>query len=178
MGGYVQGQDADLDVALQMWPQLVDHIRSRKHKKPILGPERSSGVVGRVGLNYVTSPRENHEKIALKQRLDVMRKSRSLAVLREELQKTESLCEQLDGILKDIMARTGEQSVASLRADSGTVPMFWNNSKRWKTEVNSCAPKFTMPIRNWRKRAAKARAQDAAKIQKRLRLEKTEQSGI
>ena len=26
MGGYVQGQDADLDVALQMWPQLVDHI--------------------------------------------------------------------------------------------------------------------------------------------------------
>ncbi|MED5324573.1 MAG: hypothetical protein VYB91_07140, partial [Pseudomonadota bacterium] len=58
------------------------------------------------------------EKIALKQRVDVMRKSRSLAVLREELQKTESLCEQLDVILKDIMARTGEQSVASLRADS------------------------------------------------------------
>ena len=60
-------------------------------------------------------PREKiFEKVALKQRLDVMRKSRSLAVLREELQKTESLCEQLDGILKDIMARTGEQSVASL----------------------------------------------------------------
>ena len=48
-------------------------------------------------------PREKiFEKVALKQRLDVMRKSRSLAVLREELQKTESLCEQLDAILKDI----------------------------------------------------------------------------
>ena len=34
-------------------------------------------------------PREKiFEKVALKQRLDVMRKSRSLAVLREELQKT------------------------------------------------------------------------------------------
>ena len=64
-------------------------------------------------------PREKiFEKVALKQRLDVMRKSRSLAVLREELEKAESLCEQLDSILENITTRTGKQSVASLRADS------------------------------------------------------------
>ena len=33
MGGYVQGQDADLDVALQMWPQLVDHITQPETQK-------------------------------------------------------------------------------------------------------------------------------------------------
>ncbi|MEC8546323.1 MAG: FliI/YscN family ATPase [Pseudomonadota bacterium] len=33
MGGYVQGQDADLDVALQMWPQLVDHIMQPETQK-------------------------------------------------------------------------------------------------------------------------------------------------
>ena len=73
-------------------------------------------------------PREKiFEKVALKQRLDVMRKLRSLAVLREELQKTESLCDQLDVILKDIMARTGEQSAASLRAEAGTAQRFLNS---------------------------------------------------
>ena len=33
MGGYVQGQDADLDMALQMWPQLVDHIMQPETQK-------------------------------------------------------------------------------------------------------------------------------------------------
>ena len=33
MGGYVQGQDADLDVALQMWLQLVDHIMQPETQK-------------------------------------------------------------------------------------------------------------------------------------------------
>ena len=33
MGGYVQGQDGDLDVALQMWPQLVDHIMQPETQK-------------------------------------------------------------------------------------------------------------------------------------------------
>ena len=90
-------------------------------------------------------PREKiFEKVALKQRLDVMRKSRSLAVLREELQKTESLCEQLDGILKDIVARTGEQSVASLRADS------WYRCQCSGTAQNAGKPRSILTIRNSR----------------------------
>ena len=122
-------------------------------------------------------PREKiFEKIALKQRLDVMRKSRSLAVLREELQKTESLCEQLDGILKDIMARTGEQSVASLRADSwyraNVLEQLESLEKRGqflRTEIHDANTELA------KARRKETRAQDAAKIQKRLRLEKTEQ---
>ena len=122
-------------------------------------------------------PREKmFEKIALKQRLDVMRKSRSLAVLREELQKTESLCEQLDGILKDIMARTGEQSVASLRADSWyranvleQLETLENRGQFLRTEIHDANTELA------KARRKETRAQDAAKIQKRLRLEKTEQ---
>ena len=122
-------------------------------------------------------PREKiFEKVALKQRLDVMRKSRSLAVLREELQKTESLCEQLEGILKDIMAHTGEQSVANLRADS------WYRAKvldQLKTLENR-GQFLRAEIRDANRELAKARrkktrAKDAAKIQKRIRLEKAEQ---
>ena len=125
----------------------------------------------------MSPPREKiYEKIALKQRLDVMRKSRSLAVLREELQKTESLCEQLDGILKDIMARTGEQSVASLRADSWyranvleQLETLENRGQFLRTEIHDANTELA------KARRKETRAQDAAKIQKRLRLEKTEQ---
>ena len=122
-------------------------------------------------------PREKiFEKIALKQRLDVLRKSRSLAVLREELQKTESLCEQLDGILKDIIARTGEQSVASLRANSWyranvleQLKTLENRGQFLRTEIHDANTELA------KARRKETRAQDAAKIQKRLRLEKTEQ---
>ena len=116
------------------------------------------------------------EKVALKQRLDVMRKSRSLAVLREELQKTESLCEQLDGILKDIMARTGEQSVAILRADSWyrakvleQLKTLENRGKFLRSEIHDANTELA------KARRKETRAHDAAKIQKRLRLEKAEQ---
>ena len=122
-------------------------------------------------------PREKiFEKVALKQRLDVMRKSRSLAVLREELQKTESLCEQLEGILKDITVRTGEQSVASMRADSWyrsnvleQLKTLENRGQFLRAEILDA----NRELANARRQ--KTRAQDAAKIQKRLRLEKAEQ---
>ena len=116
------------------------------------------------------------EKIALKQRVDVMRKSRSLAVLREELQKTESLCEQLEGILKDITVRSGEQSVASMRADSWyrsnvleQLKTLENRGQFLRAEILDA----NRELANARRK--KTRAQDAAKIQKRLRLEKAEQ---
>ena len=115
------------------------------------------------------------EKIALKQRVDVMRKSRSLAVLREELQKTESLCEQLDSILKDIMARTGEQSVASLRADSWyrsnvleQLKTLENRGQFLRSEIHDANTELA------KARRKETRAHDAAKNQKRLRLEKAE----
>ena len=116
------------------------------------------------------------EKVALKQRLDVMRKSRSLAVLREELQKTESLCEQLEGILKDIMVHTGERSVASLRADS----WYRSNVLEQLKTLENRGQFLRAEIRDANRELAKARrkktrAKDAAKIQKRLRLEKAEQ---
>ena len=122
-------------------------------------------------------PREKiFEKVALKQRLDVMRKSRSLAVLREELQKTESLCEQLEGILKDITVRTGEQSVASMRADSWyrsnvleQLKTLENRGQFLRAEIHDANRELA------KARRKKTRAQDAAKIQKRLRLEKAEQ---
>jgi hypothetical protein len=122
-------------------------------------------------------PREKiFEKVALKQRLDVMRKSRSLAVLREELQKTESLCEQLDGILNDIMARTGEQSVASLRANSWYRSNVLEQLKTLENRVQFLRTEIHDANRELAKaRRRKTRAQDAAKIQKRLRLEKAEQ---
>ena len=122
-------------------------------------------------------PREKiFEKVALKQRLDVMRKSRSLAVLREELQKTESLCEQLEGILKDIMVHTGERSVASLRADS----WYRSNVLEQLKTLENRGQFLRAEIRDANRELAKARrkktrAKDAAKIQKRLRLEKAEQ---
>ncbi len=121
-------------------------------------------------------PREKiFEKVALKQRLDVMRKSRSLAVLREELQKTESLCEQLEGILKDIMARTGEQSVANLRADS----WYRSNVLEQLKTLENRGQFLRAEIHDANRELAKARrketrAYDVAKIQKRLRLEKAE----
>ena len=121
-------------------------------------------------------PREKiFKKVALKQRLDVMRKSRSLAVLREELQKTESLCEQLEGILKDIMAHTGEQSVANLRADS----WYRSNVLEQLKTLENRGQFLRAEIHDANRELAKARrketrANDAAKIQKRLRLEKAE----
>ena len=122
-------------------------------------------------------PREKiFEKVALKQRLDVMRKSRSLAVLREELQKTESLCEQLDAILKDIMTRTGEQSVASLRADSWyrtnvleQLKTLENRSQFLQTEIHDANTELV------KVRRKETRALEAARDQKRQRLEKAEQ---
>ena len=33
MGGYVAGQDQELDVAIQMWPQLVEHISQMADEK-------------------------------------------------------------------------------------------------------------------------------------------------
>jgi uncharacterized protein YdaT len=122
-------------------------------------------------------PREKiFEKVALKQRLDVMRKSRSLAVLREELQKTESLCEQLDAILKDIMTRTGEQSVASLRADSWyrtnvleQLKTLENRGQFLRTEINDANTELA------KERRKETRALEAARDQKRQRLEKAEQ---
>ena len=33
MGGYVAGQDQELDVAIQMWPQLVEHISQTANEK-------------------------------------------------------------------------------------------------------------------------------------------------
>ena len=125
----------------------------------------------------MASPREKiFEKVAFKQRLDVMRKSRSLAVLREELQKTESLCEQLEGILKDIIVPTGEQSVASLRADSWyrsnvleQLKTLENRGQFLRAEIRDANRELAEA------RCKKTRAKDAAKIQKRLRLEKAEQ---
>ena len=122
-------------------------------------------------------PREKiFEKVALKQRLDVMRKSRNLAVLREELQKTESLCEQLDAILKDIMTRTGEQSVASLRADSWyrtnvleQLKTLENRSQFLRTEINDANTELA------KVRRKETRALEAARDQKRQRREKAEQ---
>ena len=115
------------------------------------------------------------EKLALKKRLDVMRKSRSLAVLREELEKTESLCEQLDAILKDIMTRTGKQSVASLRADSWyrtnvleQLKTLENRSQFLQTEIHN-ANKGLAKVRR-----KETRALEAARDQKRQRLEKAE----
>jgi uncharacterized protein YdaT len=105
-----------------------------------------------------------------------MRKSRSLAVLREELQKTESLCEQLDAILKDIMTRTGEQSVASLRADSWyrtnvleQLKTLENRGQFLRTEINDA----NMELAKVRRK--ETRALEAARDQKRQRLEKAEQ---
>ena len=125
----------------------------------------------------MASPREKiFEKVAFKQRLDVMRKSRSLAVLREELQKTESLCEQLESILKDITVHTGEQSVASLRADSWyrsnvleQLKTLENRGQFLRAEIRDANRELAEA------RCKKTRAKDAAKIQKRLRLEKAEQ---
>ena len=122
-------------------------------------------------------PREKiFEKVALKQRLDVMRKSRSLAVLREELQKTKSLCEQLDAILKDIMTRKGEQSVASLRADSWyrtnvleQLKTLENRGQFLRTEINDANTELA------KVRRKETRALEAARDQKSQRLEKAEQ---
>ena len=33
MGGYVAGQDPDLDLAVQLWPSLIDHIRQNYDQK-------------------------------------------------------------------------------------------------------------------------------------------------
>ena len=122
-------------------------------------------------------PREKiFEKVALKQRLDVMRKSRSLAVLREELEKAESLCEQLDAILKDITTRTGKQSVASLRADSWyrtnvleQLKTLENRSQFLQTEIHNTNKDIA------KVRRKETRALEAARDQKRQRLEKAEQ---
>ena len=122
-------------------------------------------------------PREKiFEKVALKQRLDVMRKSRSLAVLREELQKTKSLCEQLDAILKDIMTRVGKQSVASLRADSWyrtnvleQLKTLENRGQFLRTEINDANTELA------KVRRKETRALEAARDQKSQRLEKAEQ---
>ena len=122
-------------------------------------------------------PREKiFEKVALKQRLDVMRKSRSLAVLCEELEKTESLCEQLDAILKDIMTRTGKQSVASLRADS----WYRTNVLEQLKTLENRSQFLQIEIHNANKEIAKVRrketrALEAARDQRRQRLKKAEQ---
>ena len=122
-------------------------------------------------------PREKiFEKVALKQRLDVMRKLRSLAVLREELQKTESLCDQLDVILKDIMARTGEQSVASLRADSWYRAKVLEQLKTLENRVQFLRSEIQDSNTELAKaRRKETRAHEAAKNKKSLRLEKAEQ---
>ena len=122
-------------------------------------------------------PREKiFEKVALKQRLDVMRKSRSLAVLREELEKAESLCEQLDSILENITTRTGKQSVASLRADSWyrtnvleQLKTLENRSQFLQTEIHNTNKEIA------KVRRRETRALEAARDQKRQRLEKAEQ---
>ena len=122
-------------------------------------------------------PREKlFQKFALKQRLEVMRKSRALSVLKEELQKTETLCGQLDDILKDIMTRTGEQSVASLRADSWyrtnvleQLKTLENRSQFLRSEIDDANVDLA------KARRKEERAQEAARDHKRLRLEKTEQ---
>ena len=122
-------------------------------------------------------PREKiFEKVALKKRLDLIRKSRSLAVLREEFQKTESLCEQLKVILKDIRAHNGEQSVASLRAESWyrsnvleQLKTLENRGQFLRDEIHDATRELA------KARRQETRAYDAAKIQKRLRLEKAEQ---
>ena len=122
-------------------------------------------------------PREKiFEKVALKQRLDVIRKSRSLAVLREELEKAESLCEQLNAILKDITTRTGKQSVASLRADSWyrtnvleQLKTLENRSQFLQTEIHNTNKEIA------KVRRKETRALEAARDQKRQRFEKAEQ---
>ena len=50
MGGYVQGQDADLDVALQMWPQLVDHIMQPATQKADFESSRNA-ILALMGGN-------------------------------------------------------------------------------------------------------------------------------
>ena len=42
MGGYVQGQDSDLDVARHMWPQLVEHIMQQAAQKADFDNSRQS----------------------------------------------------------------------------------------------------------------------------------------
>ena len=105
-----------------------------------------------------------------------MRKSRSLAVLGDELQKTENLCEKLDAILKDIATRTGEQSVASLRADSwyrtnvlDQLKTLESRSEFLRTEIQDAKTELA------KARRKETRAHDVAKNQKRLRKEKAEQ---
>ena len=76
---------------------LLTILRSRKHKKPIL---KAAGTLfwrcwAAIELKLWHSREKIFEKIALKQRLDVMRKSRSLAVLREELQKQKAFVSSL-----------------------------------------------------------------------------------
>ena len=116
------------------------------------------------------------EKVALKQRLDVMRKSRNLAVLREELQKTESLCEQLSTVLKDIMTRTGKQSVASLRADSWyrtnvleQLKTLENRGQFLQSEIHNANTELA------KVRRKETRALEAVSHQKRQELKKAEQ---
>ena len=36
MGGYSQGQDPDLDVAVQLWPKLMSHIQQPYDEKSLL----------------------------------------------------------------------------------------------------------------------------------------------
>ena len=37
MGGYAPGQDAELDLAVNMWPQLIQHIQQLEDEKAEFG---------------------------------------------------------------------------------------------------------------------------------------------
>jgi len=44
MGGYAPGQDPELDLAVNLWPQLIDHIRQLEEDKSEFGASRNALV--------------------------------------------------------------------------------------------------------------------------------------
>ena len=44
MGGYAPGQDAELDLAVNMWPQLIQHIQQLENEKAEFGASRNALV--------------------------------------------------------------------------------------------------------------------------------------
>jgi hypothetical protein len=58
------------------------------------------------------------ELLALREKISITKKSRSLSLLRQELEKTERLRDQLDAAIDQTENGTGEQTAGQLRANS------------------------------------------------------------
>ena len=57
-------------------------------------------------------------RLALKQKVELLQKTRGLSVLTSELEKAATLKEQLDEVLQSTLVQPGQQTAASLRAGS------------------------------------------------------------